>query len=202
MTGIPVTPGELVDTGYLNEVARAHYRKTTSKQVVNTVAETDLLNGEITIGAGAMSTNRAVRLTAWGDLAQSTGANIAWPRYKLKLGATTLIDTNVVAAVWASVGVRWGWRISAEILNLGATNSQWASIDARWSAGVAAAGAATFTTGEGQLAITANNLAYALGGNTSAIDTTVAQALALTVTLPTANATEDVTLKGAYVEIV
>jgi hypothetical protein len=42
----------------------------------------------------------------------------------------------------------------------------------------------------------------ALGGNGGAVDTTVAQALGLTVTLATASALEDMTLKYANVEIV
>jgi hypothetical protein len=79
----------------MNELARAHWRKTTSKQVLNTITATDLLNGEITIDAGAMSTNRMIRLTAFGDWVQTSAGATDVPRFKVKLGATTLIDTGV-----------------------------------------------------------------------------------------------------------
>jgi hypothetical protein len=97
----------------------AVYRKTTSKQVVNTVTETDLLHGEITIAAGLMGTNGVLRFTAWGDQINNSGATQSTPRLKLKLGATTLLDTNVVAAVWSTNAARWGWRITVEIINQG-----------------------------------------------------------------------------------
>jgi hypothetical protein len=207
MTGIPVAPGELVDIGYLNEVARTHYRKTTAKQVVNSIVETDLLNGEITIGAGALGASRAVRLTAWGDWLNFSGATQASPRFKIKLGATTLLDSNVIAGVWGSVNTRDPWRFVVEIANLGAANSQLSSIDGRLViASAPLANFAYFTTGEGTVSIPSVAISsvplFVLGQNTTAVDTTSAQALALTVTLPAANASLDVTLKGALVEIV
>jgi hypothetical protein len=180
----------------------AIYRKTTSKVVVNTVAETDLLNGEITVAANAMSTNRALRLTAFGDLINNTGAAVATPRIKLKLGATTLVDSSVVAAAWSALASRLPWRITALIQNLGAANSQWADMAFKADPIIAVASNIVVTTGEG-LVVTSLNDFWSIGaGNAGAVDTTLAQLLALTVTLPTANALEDMTLKGALVEIV
>ena len=209
MTGIPVAPGELVDVGYLNEVARAHYRKTTSKQVLNSIVETDLLNGEITLGAGAMSTNRILRLTAVGDWIQNSGAARDIPRFKLKLGATVLIDTSVTGALVAGpFAGRLPWRVDAQIANLGATNAQWVSFRARVETPATATfGSAVAATGEGQVSTVARNATQSQSvdyhvGNSTAIDTTVAQLLALTITNPTATATCDVTLTSAFVEIV
>jgi hypothetical protein len=209
MTGIPVAPGELVDVGYLNEVARAHYRKTTSKQVLNSVVETDLLNGEITIGAGAMSTNRILRLTARGDWTNNSAAARDVPRFKVKLGATTLLDTSITGALVVGAGAfREPWRMDITIANLGATGSQWVQMNgaiAFVSAGVF--GAAAFVTGNGTTTTLAGaaaaerNASYE-GSNTTAVDTTIAQLLALTVINPTATATCDVTLAHAFVEIV
>lgn len=193
-----ITP--ITANGLSGVVKTPPYRKTTTKQVVNTTTETDLLNGEITIAGNAIGVNGVARLTAWGDLINNTGGTVASPRYKVKLGATTLIDTNIVAASWATASVRLGWRIVVEIMNLGTTGSQWVSFDAKWAASTTTA-TATFTTGEGTLAYTGQNNAYAIGTTSSSVDTTAAQALALTVTLPTANALEDVTLKGAIVEL-
>jgi hypothetical protein len=178
------------------------YRKTTAKQVVNSVVETDLLNGEITVGAGVMGTNGVLRLTAWGDLINNTGGTVATPRFKLKLGATTLLDTNTIAAVWSTNAARWGWEISVKIINLGVANSQWATLLADITANTTVGGAVTFTTGEGEFsAYTPGAQWKAIGGTSGAVDTTVGQVLALTVTLATANALEDVTLKGALVEV-
>ena len=204
MTGIPVAPGELVDVGYLNEVARAHYRKTTTKQVVNTIAETDLLNGEVTIGAGVMGTSRTLRLTAWGDAVNNSGSTQVFPRLKLKLGATTLLDTGTLSGSWGGAAGRFSWRALAEVANLGAANSQWAWLSAQMRGALVNANTgAAFTTGEGNYGGLATvNWVDLTGGNSGAVDTTIAQALALTVILPAAGATLDMTLKGAFVEVV
>jgi hypothetical protein len=200
---IPFATAEVVTAVEMNELPRAHWRKTTAKQVVNTITETDLLNGEVTIDAGAMSTNRMLRLTALGDWINNTGAAVATPRLKLKLGATTLLDTNVMAAGWAAAADRRGWRIVAEIANLGAANSQIAELNILGYIGVAATAAAAFTTGEGVTSITlGSSLFQAYAVSSGAVDTTAAQALALTVTLATANALEDMKLSYAVVELV
>jgi hypothetical protein len=200
-------------SGYPNSVAKflrgdgawgtpGLYRKTTAKQVVSSTVETDLLNGEITIGAGVLGTVNALRLTASGDWINNTGANQITPRFKLKLGATTLLDTAVIATNWSSNAARMGWKVEATIQNLGATNSQWAQLVMDMSGFFTGAGAATFTTGEGINQIITANLAKILGANAGTVDTTAAQALAFTVTLPVSNAACDVTLKQAIVEII
>jgi len=198
---IPFATSQIMIASEANELARAHWRKTTVKTVVNTLTETDLLNGEITIDAGAMSTNRTLRLTAWGDAINNTGAAVATPRFKLKLGATTLVDSNVIAATWGQSASRFPWRLAVEIKNLGATNSQWTSLSFDLFASIVAGTSVALTTGEGWTSPFANDL-RALAGVASAVDTTAAQALAFTVTLATANALEDVTLKAADVEVV
>jgi hypothetical protein len=199
---IPFATAEVVTAVEMNELARAHWRKTTAKVVANTVTETDLLNGEITIDAGAMSTNRMLRLTAIGDWINNTGAAVGTPRLKLKLGATTIVDSNVIATNWSTSALRTPWRLVAEIENLGATNSQWTHLMGSGILNNPAAGFSTATTGEGAMvAVSPATLALSVA-NSSAVDTTAAQALALTVTLATANALEDMTLKFATVEIV
>jgi len=215
MTGLPVAVAELVGVDYLNEVARGHWRKTTAKAVTNTTAETDLLNGEISIGAGAMSTNRVVRLTAWGDWIQNSGgATGVAQEFKLKLGATVLLDTaamGIAGAEFVSNANRMPWRITAEIMNLGATNSQWATLLAEIGIVETSSGVVTrmgaFTTGEGGWSYPGSTgvnrfILRALGANTGAVDTTVAQTLALTVINPTLTATCETKLLGALVEII
>lgn len=201
MTNVRVAPGELVDVVWLNSLARGAYRKTTSKQVVSTNAETDLLNGEITVGGGVLGATGVLRVTAAGDWINNTGATIALPRFKLKLGLTTLIDTNAPAAAWAASASRFGWRIAAEIA-LQPPSGYWATIDGRFSGSLANNILATFTTGEGTFGTDAADHAFAIGGSSGAVDTSVDRVLALTVTLPTANALEDCTLRSALIEII
>lgn len=191
------------DVQWVNQIT---YRKTSAKQVVSTVTETDLLNGEITVGAGVMGATGVLRLTAWGDMVNNSAATQASVRLKLKLGATTLFDTNSVAAIWTSTAARFGWKVVAEIVNLGAANSQWGTLNFETILGAGANGAAGFVTGEGDFLVSlvtgGAGIYKAFGGAASAVDTTIAQALALSVILPAANANLDMTLKGALVEVI
>lgn len=205
MTGIPIAVGELVDTPTLNTLARAYLRKRTAKQVVNTTTATDLLNGEFSIPAGALSTNRFLLLTARGDWIQNSGAATKLPRIYLDMGGVTLIDTGVPASsVVGAIGARWGWLLEAKITNLDATNSQWTDlkfelVHLQNGSTVDNAG---FTTGEGRYGVldSGSNIplkSEATGGNATSVDTTVACALALNVILPVASASLDMTLKAA-----
>jgi hypothetical protein len=183
------------------------YKKNTAKQVVNTVAETDLLNGEVTVGAGAIGANGTLRLTAWGDWTNGSGAAIAPPRFKLVLGGVTLLDSSAMGLVMSSAGgTRFAWNARATIQNLGAANSQWSALNLQGGSGNGVGSAVTGpAAGEGlyQAIISAGGFGWLtldLGG-ASAIDTSVAKALQLTVINGAANANVDVTLKGALVEI-
>lgn len=187
----------------------SYLRKTTAKAVTNTVTETDLLNGEFTLPANTLGTNRLARLTAWGDAAY--GAAQAVPRIKFKYGATptVVIDTSTPATnVFGSSGAtRCNWRIEVEMMALGATNAQNVMFDA-WFTQTGAtptAGTIAFATGQGVVSTpTANStgtIVWARGGNTAAMDDTSSQAIILTTINGSATST-DVTLKGALLEIV
>jgi hypothetical protein len=184
----------------------AVYRKNTQKQVVNSVAETDLLNGEITIAAGVMTATGVLRLTAWGDAVNNSGSTQNSPKLRLKLGGTTLIDTSAIAAAWTTSSSRFPWKVTTEITNLGATGSQWVSFVSELVGGIASNLSAALTAGEGAhqalLVAAGTGVMKALAGVSGAIDTTIAQALALSVILPAASANVDMTLKGAIVELV
>lgn len=210
------TTGVTINTGWENYTTAAvgpgtTYRKTTVKDVVNTVTETDLLNSEITIPASEMGTSGMLRLTAFGDWKQNSGSVEAGPRFKLKLGPTTIFDTNTcLSAQVQNSASRLGWQIDATILNTG-TGAQVCSIRAMVCAiGPAASGFSTvaFTTGEGAFGTagssTSGQMYSFYGGayNTATVDTTVAQALVLSVILPVANANVDLQLTGALVEII
>lgn len=186
------------------------FRKVTAKQVLNSVADTDLFNGEITIGANVIGATGAVRITAFGDYINNSAAARIAQQFKLKLGATTLIDSGVpVGNSQVASAVRFGWRVNATIFNL-ATNVQAVYFDATVTvidSGVAAGVNNVFATGEGTVAYlgTASNtysqVLYS-GYNAGAVDTTAGQALVLSVVNPTATATYDTTLRAALVEVI
>jgi hypothetical protein len=183
------------------------YRKTTAKTVNTTVAETDLLNGEITIAANP-GTSAVIRLTAWGDRLNNTGGSLPPQRFKLKLGPTTLLDTNVVGAnSLQTSGSRFGWIVRAEIMNLGAANSQLAFISGVVTAlAGSGGGSVAFATGEGVYTGAVYDAVVVAsprfeGFNTAAVDTTSAQALALSVINASASASYETKLLGAAVEV-
>lgn len=188
------------------------YRKATSKTVNNTVAETDLLNGEITLAANDLGTSRVLRLFASGDYLFNPGAGgLANPRLKLKLGATTLIDTGpgIGSPAHVNSANRMPWSAKIEIAELGATNAQWITFDFKFGVitGLTAlSNGVFFTTGEGtiqivEVASSSASWGQMLGVNSAAVDGTSAQALVLSVILPTANAAVELVLRNALVVI-
>lgn len=193
------TPGTWIQVGSAGVTT---YRKTTAKTVNTTTAATDLLNGEITIGAGVMGTTGVLRLTAEGDYLNNTGSILDGFRFQLVFGGTTLLDTGVCNAaqtVTASAS-RFGWGITAIIRNLGAANSQWAKIESTLPYVPNSVGVSAFTTGEGRY-WTDTNGGWFEGGNTGAVDTSAAKLLELKVINGSASASCETKLYGALVEI-
>lgn len=80
------------------------YRKATAKDVVSTVVETDLLNGEVTLAAGILGTTRSVRVSILGDYLNNTGIS-ATLVVKIKVGTTTLW-ANSATSITAAAGRR------------------------------------------------------------------------------------------------
>jgi hypothetical protein len=207
------TTGVTINTGWENYMTAAvgpgtTYRKTTPKAVNTTTTETDLLNGEITLAASILGTSGMARLSAWGDWLNTTGGALGCGRFKIKLGSTVIFDTGAAPATFsASSATRLSWRIESEIMNT-ATNSQIASL-AIWVTGANnnVSGGALLATGEGQWQFLINPSAGypSLDGQaftTAAVDTTVGQALVLSVTNPSASASYETKLYGALVEII
>lgn len=200
------TTGSTLATGwqiYTTGSGAAPARKNSAKAVTNTVTETDLLNGEITIAANALGTTSVLRLTAWGDWLMNATGPLGVPIFSLKFGGTTLLKTGAPTQVNASAS-RGGWRIVCEIMNLGAANAQLATIQG--SLAVMASngnGSAVFATGEGtsvQSGASGIGQLVVVGYAAGTVDTTAACALALSVINPTATTCET-KLYGALVEI-
>lgn len=188
---------------------KATYRKVTSKQVLNTVTETDLLNGEITIGANLFGTSGIATINLWGDWIQNTGSTALLPTFKLKLGATTLLQWQTSTFNVATSAVRYSWSFSAIIAAANATNAQTATLSG-YITSLCTAGTANqdtlLTTGEGVttaiLGANAHSMVQVNAYNSATVDTTAATALVFSTTNATATATYDVTLRGALVELV
>jgi hypothetical protein len=193
-----------------NAASGVTYPKTTAKTVNTTVSETDLLNGEITIGAGVLGTTGVAELTAFGDFLNDSGSNQVFPRWKLKLGGTTLVDSGTIGATWGTAATRLPWRLSVEICNLGAANSQAVYVAMRGSAtnGGAVTAHGVLTTGEGTYFVgydssfTLNRDLMTIDGfNTAAVDTSAAKLLEFTVTLPVSSANVEAKLYSALVKV-
>ena len=184
------------------------YRKLTPKAVNNTVALTDLLNGEITLAAGALGINKQLRLSVIMDLL-NTGVNALVPRFQLVLGGTVLLDTGTIGGLsnqWANGNVaRRHCDLSAEIHNLGGSVQSHMVI--RHGAGRPdQMGNAPFTVGNGWYYTvpnnTPNNEAFAQGWNTTAMSVSGALPLQLMVGLSVAHPTVEAKLYSALAELV
>jgi hypothetical protein len=184
------------------------YRKTTPKIVNTTVAATDLLNGEITLAANDLGTNKVLKLAAHGDWKQNSGGNADPPRFQLLLGGTVLLDTGVPTGMAiTTTATRFGWWIDATIAEVnGATNQQSVSIRGHVSHGVYNVMAwSAFATGEGSYGVAGTGagpfMSHLVGWNAGAKDGTTALALALNVINASASANYETALKDALVQI-
>lgn len=168
-------------------------RKITTKDIVNTVAETDLLNDEITIPANAISTNRVLRLVLLGDYLNNSGSaqGITW---RLKLGASTILGNAQSATQFASSANRRWARFTVEI-GAQASNSIWAQLT----------GSVGNTTSPSVAGISTDVEPPGFQSATSGLQTinmAVAQTLKLTIVHTAANANLSIRCHYAVVEIV
>jgi hypothetical protein len=197
------TTGVTLNTGWQNFTTAqtgpgTTYRKTTSKTVNTTTAETDLLNGEISIGASVLGTAGLLRLTLIGlDFKNNSGGNVNF-RWRLKFGATTVFDTgNFQIQTGANRGPI---AFQAVCLNT-ATNAQdWSGFVAGMYSANNLLPASLLTVGEGTLS--SSTVSPMSWQNTSAEDTTTAKALVFSVQMDVSNANAEVKLLGALVEII
>jgi hypothetical protein len=203
-TGIDLTVAddsgnEEVDVTIASTSSNIVYRKVTEKDVVNTVTETDLLNGEITVAAGAMSTNKTVRVSLAGDYLNNTASDQTLT-LAIKFGGTTLWADTISSIV--SSATRRAFRVVFEITNLNANNVQ-------SMAGVLFGSIGSATTGLGDAATSMTNWnvgghqATVFGSNgTHALDTSTSKLLELTATHSTNSANLSMRLRSALVEVI
>lgn len=165
------------------------YKKTTQKDINTTTTETDLLNDEITIGAGAIGANGWIEGVAVGDVLNNVGGTTNLI-LRFKYGATTLWAETVVIP---NLTTRMSWTFSFRMFNNAATNAQ--ILIGEFISG--STGGAP-TTGFGR--ITAGS-AIAFGGGlsgTSSEDSTAAKVLKLTAEWAASSATRSILLDKAH----
>lgn len=168
-------------------------RRNGTKDVVNTVAETDLFNGEIDIPANSMGNNGVVFLQAEGDYLNNSGASPTIT-FRFKIGATTL--WAAVTAALASSAARGYFTLQVTIHNAGVTNVQ---VMTGAVTGVSVNGAAA-STGSGGIGTT-GPVSAVLGG-TSAEDTTSTKNVAFTAQWSAANANNSVRIHRTLLSVV
>lgn len=203
LAGYP-SDGSKVLKGDGSWAAPAPYRKTTAKAVNTTVSPTDLLNGEISIAAGAMGATGMLRLTAFGDWLQNSGAGAVAPRWQLVFGGTTVFDTSA-GPTCANSATRGSWKIVVEIFNT-AANAQVCYFHLEGNAGgTVTSGDAAFTTGQGRyggnFGAGGTNMLLGMGYNTGALDTSTAKTLVLNTINGSASGSYETKLASALVEI-
>lgn len=202
ITGTPSSTTFLRGDGSWQAIALGTtYRKITPKTVNTSTAATDLLNGEITIGAGAMGSTGVLRLTAWGDFVQNAAGSLSPPFFQITLGGTTFVNPGA-SALFDQSAVRYGWRVVCEIMNLTASSQIVHITYVIPATNVGTAGNNVFVTGEGK-SFTAGQGIYVQGFNSGlAVNTASAQVLQLLSTNASASAAYETKLYGALVEII
>lgn len=183
-----------VPAGQLPITGDTRYYLTAEVDVGNTVVETALVSQSI--GAGVMSTNKMLRCTIIGDFLQNTAGDTFTLR--IKLGATTLWASAQSAAMTADAD-RSPFRMVFEIANLGVANSQ-------FMAGVLMMSdrdQTPVTTGIGRFSSGSVGFIAPFATNgVVAVDTTVAQTLAVTAQWNSAAASRSIRKKYALIEVV
>lgn len=168
------------------------YNKTSQKDVANTVAKTDLLNGEITIAANKLTANGLIKIIASGDYLNNSGATRTIT-LELKLGATVLWDSNASGNISATA-TRKAWSFTAYIQAMASTSAQ-------RGGGFFVMGRATpvATTGTGGIEETLFGGPFLTAAST--VDMTASRALTLSVTHSSAATTISMRLEHARVEV-
>jgi hypothetical protein len=180
----PIVDDEIPSAAKWNSAVGVYDRATAEIDVASTTVATAIYSKAI--GAGHLSSDRMLRLSARGDLLNNT-ASSQGVTVTFKLGATTLVTEAGVTSIPTSAARR-PWRIYMELSNLGAANSQ------EWHA---------------QLVIGRDGGGYTTSGfhvvgahsGTSAVDTAAEQTLAVEITWPTSSASLSWRRKYAMLEL-
>lgn len=165
-------------------------RQLTTQLVSNTTTETQVYS--FSVLGNTLGTNRALRITIFGDRLNNTGG-VQNETIRIKFGATT-IATATTGGTSASA-TRAPWKLVCNLFAFnGATNTQKAFYE--YAAGT--------SPGAGAIAGTDNDSSGGLIGSHLSIaeDDTTAKTLAVTIQLGTASANMNHNVFGVFVELI
>lgn len=187
-SGISVTNGGGSITITNNSDPDLIYASTTDKTVTATTTETNLFS--VSIPANTLGTSTVVRGTAYFNSFDTNGSTDSF-QFVLKYGTARLATTTLHCSGFAVGGGCLG-RIDFDLFGAGATNSQEASMHAQFTA-------ATTTARFGAIggfpsAYASSTQVATLNYGSSAIDSTSAQNLALTITNSSVSVNQSATM--------
>jgi hypothetical protein len=160
----------------------AAFKQTASATVANTAAETTLTApgvGSLTIPAARLVAGSTIRVRARGVIADTGTPTV---RFRVKIGATTFLDFGAVA--FPTLAGTHGWELEGEI-----------------TVRTSGAGGTAIGNGCAWISVTGAPDLDTVNTATSALDTTTAQAVDLTVQWGTANAANTITCTNLTMEI-
>lgn len=153
-----------------------------SSAIANTTAETAFSIPSYTIPAGSLVAGSVIRIKLWGWY--STAAIAPTINAKIKLGGTTYLATGAVTSVALASNAGWFADCVLTVFSIGAGGTVDAQAYVEFSTAA--------TTG---LSVNIAN------PSTQVLDTTVSQAITVTVQWGTANASNTITLQNAAIYI-
>lgn len=167
-------------------------RLTSNVTVSNTTTESTLMS--ITVPANLMGTNRAVRMTIWGDYLNNSGSNTTFT-LRVKFGSTTFFG-DASGNVGTS-STRRPFTLTAVVMNKGATNAQSCMFECML--GNAASGS---VAGLGDMAAAGYREFNGTNGTSDmAIDTTADASFTTTIAHASAASTMEIVIRGGFVEL-
>lgn len=166
-------------------MSKLNFIQTANKTIADTVTETTLFGtgkGTLTFPANFWVVGRTVRLELHGDFAD-TGTPTA--RVRVKMGATTLIDSTALALVALGGTEEWEAIVIVTCRTTGVTGTLETILDFVYET----------TTGVSPL------YAFDVNGTSTVFDTTASGAVDVTFEWGTANPANTITSQIAYVEV-
>ena len=115
----PFTDGEIPSSAKWNTLVGVHDRSPTAVDVVSSVAETTIYT--CTIGAGHLSSDRALELFLSGDILQNASASAT---LRIKFGATTLWGNSIGAPLSTNDVDRRPWSLVVSMQNINSASVQ------------------------------------------------------------------------------
>ena len=187
-------PSAVTTNGFL----AAAQKYGTTINIVSSTTETDILQAAgYSIPGNTLGATGSVRATIHMDYLNNTGGALPMPTMRAYFGGTKILDTGAGGNQTANA-VRQAGKITLDLQNLGATNSQICTMGAVYSSnGVTTGSGGGLWAGTNGTGTFSWNLQ-----NTAAIDTTVAATLRVTAQLGTSSASHQLRSFASMIEFI